>query len=76
MAITNKIIISKANEIGSLRNMGSGDNKTTKIGGKVIKHIYCSYDNDSVTTYVQQKEWIPTLNDYLYPPYVECEYVL
>jgi hypothetical protein len=56
----------------ALPNTKSIDN----IDGRALKKSYCSYDNDNVTTYVQKKEWVINLNDYLFPPYVECEYVM
>jgi hypothetical protein len=73
-----KIIITKINAIGALRqNIPSLLSSPTndQFSGRGLKRPYCSYDNDNVTSYVQKKEWDIALNDYLFPPYVECEYV-
>lgn len=71
-----KIVVSKINTIGSMRQ-NIGTNKTLdKPSGRALRRIYCSIDNDNLTTYVQDKVWVITLNDFLFPPYVECEYVI
>ena len=73
-----KIIISRINAIGALRqNPMTLKSKPTNdnFSGRALKKPYCSYDNDNITTYVQQKEWNIINNNYLFPPYVECEYV-
>jgi hypothetical protein len=38
--------------------------------------ILCSEVSDNKTTYVQKKEWDIALQQYKYPPYVDCDYVL
>ena len=76
---TKKIVASKINAIGAMRQFktdGKSKGLFDQISDKALKKAYCSIDNDSITTYVQKKEWIPNLNEYLYPPYVECEYVM
>lgn len=76
---TKKIVGSKMNGIGVMRQFKT-DGKTKgisdQISGKALKKAYCSIDNDNITTYVQKRLWVINLNDYLYPPYVECEYVM
>ena len=71
-----KIVISRINAIGAMRDSAPKAKTVDKISGRALKKVYCSIDNDSVTTYVQKKEWVISLNDYLFPPYVECEYVI
>ena len=70
-----KTVISKINATGAMRQSKSGIKTNDKISGRALKKAYCSIDNDNITTYVQKKEWVISLNDYLFPPYVECEYV-
>jgi hypothetical protein len=69
-----RIIISKINAVGAVRNA------TTKTFKDQVenksKPFSCSIDSDSLTSYVQKKEWVITKSDYLYPPYVECDYVI
>jgi hypothetical protein len=71
-----KTVISRINSIGAMRQNITGVQVNDKISGRALKKAYCSIDNDSITTYVQKKEWVISLNDYLFPPYVECEYVV
>ena len=71
-----KTIVSKINAIGAMRENIKSTKTIDKPNGRALRKIYCSIDNDSVTTYVQKKSWVVTLNDYLFPPYVECEYVV
>ncbi len=56
------------------QNVGSVKT-TNKISDRALKKAYQSIDNDNITTYVQKKIWIVGLNDYLFPPYVEPNYV-
>jgi len=37
--------------------------------------IKCSIESDGTTTYVQKKEWDQNVENYKFPPFVECEYV-
>ena len=71
-----KIVISRINSIGVMRQATPNRKVIDKISDRALKKVYCSIDNDSVTTYVQKKEWVISLSDYLFPPYVECEYVV
>ena len=76
---TKKIVASKINAIGAMRQFttnGKSKGLSDSFSDKALKKAYCSIDNDNITTYVQKREWVITLNDYLYPPYVECEYVM
>ena len=76
---TKKIIASKTNATGAMRQFttnGKSKGLADPLSGRALKKAYCSVDNDNITTYVQKREWVLTLNDYLYPPYVECEYVM
>lgn len=41
-----------------------------------ILALSCSELSDNKTTYVQKKEWIKEIDNYRYPPYVDCDYVL
>jgi hypothetical protein len=72
---TKRVVISKINGTGVVRQ-----NTTSKVYKDQIenksKAFSCSIDSDSLTSYVQKKEWVITKSDYLYPPYVECEYVI
>jgi hypothetical protein len=70
-----KTIVSKINAIGAMRQNKTNLKTIDKPSERALRQIYCSIDNDNITTYVQKKEWVITLNDYLFPPYVECEYV-
>ena len=76
MANGKRIVISRIKATGSMRSALPNTKSIDNIDGRALKKNYCSYDNDNVTTYVQKKEWVITLNDYLFPPYVECEYVM
>lgn len=74
-----KIIASKINATGAMRTFTQGGKSKglfDQFSDKALKKAYCSIDNDSITTYVQKKEWVASLSEYLYPPYVECEYVM
>lgn len=76
---TQKIVSSKINAIGAMRVFktdGKYKGFSDEFSDRALKKPYCSIDNDNVTTYVQKKEWNISLNDYLFPPYVECEYVM
>jgi hypothetical protein len=70
-----KTVFSKINVIGSVRQSVT-TNKTLDSVGESGREISCSIDNDNKTTYVQQKEWDIELNDFKFPPYVECDYVV
>jgi hypothetical protein len=78
----NKTIYSKINSVGAIRyNKPSSKffDKSCGCDEKITdntKKNSCSRDNDSITTYMQKKTWVIALNDYLFPPYVECEYVV
>jgi hypothetical protein len=76
MANSNRIVVSKIRATGSMRSALPNTKTRDQIDGRALKNAYCSYDNDNITTYVQKKEWVINLNDYLFPPYVECEYVM
>lgn len=74
-----KIVISRINSSGSVRNFKTGNKSTgisNQIDGRALADNYCSEDNDNITTYVQLKQWSIELTKYIYPPYVECEYVV
>ena len=76
MANNKRIVISRIRATGSMRSALPNTKTIDQKDGRALKKGYCSYDNDSITTYVQKKEWVINLNDYLFPPYVECEYVM
>ncbi len=71
-----KTVVSKINAVGAMRQNVQSTKTIDTFSGRALRRIYCSIDNDNVTTYVQKKEWVISLNDYLFPPYVECEYVI
>jgi hypothetical protein len=73
--VSKKIIVSKINAIGAMRQNLKSLKTTDQPSGNALRKIFCSKDNDNVTTYVQKKEWVISLNDFLFPPYVDCEYV-
>lgn len=70
-----KVVISKINAPSAMRNIQQTTKNDQKISGRALDKNYCSEDYDSITTYVQLKVWSIELTKYLYPPYVECEYV-
>ena len=72
-----RILISKINSVGSMRNNSSFSKRSDNISGNSLNanRPYCSIDNDNITTYVQKKVWVVEKSIYQYPPYVECEYV-
>lgn len=74
----NRITISKINQPGSTRSFtqvtptaGSVDN----IVGKTTLLNFCDFDNDTITTYVRIKEWLINRQEFISPPYVNCDYV-
>jgi hypothetical protein len=71
-----KTVVSKINATGAMRQNIGATKTIDKASGRALRRIYCSIDNDNVTTYVQKKEWVISLNDFLFPPYVECNYVV
>lgn len=74
-----KVVISKINSVGSVRNFKTRNKiagAPNQIDGRALEDNYCSEDNDSITTYVQLKNWSVELTKYIYPPYVDCEYVI
>lgn len=70
-----KVVISRINTAGSIRQFKTTDKSLDTFDGKSLKAVLCDSENDNKTTYVQKKIWSVTLNDYLFPPYVDCEYV-
>jgi hypothetical protein len=51
------------------------DKKDGKALQRNVDSIKCSKESDGTTTYVQKKEWDEAVENYKFPPYVECEYV-
>jgi len=72
--VKNKTVITKIVTPGAMRQSVRKDDFTQRIDKRATK-IACSAESDGVTTYVQLKEWDIETQNYLYPPYVECEYV-
>lgn len=70
-----KIIVSKINEISSLRRNIPLSKNIDKPSGDSLNVVKCSETSDNLTTYVQDKIWSIELNNFIYPPYAECEYV-
>lgn len=54
------------------KNLDKKDGKALQRNFDAIK---CSPESDGTTTYVQKKEWNEDIENYKYPPYVDCEYV-
>ena len=71
-----KILISKINGTGVVRQNTTSKVFKDRVEGKLFNEPSCSIESDSLTSYVQRKEWVIEKSDYLIPPYVECEYVL
>lgn len=71
-----KTVVSKINLIGAIRQNISSFKTIDKASGRALNPPYCSLEHDNVTTYVQNKLWDTTINDYQFPPYVECDYVV
>ena len=65
MANGKRIVISRIKATGSMRSALPNTKSIDNIDGRALKKNYCSYDNDNVTTYVQKKECVINLNDYL-----------
>jgi hypothetical protein len=51
------------------------DKKDGRALQRNVDAIKCSPESDGTTTYVQKKEWVEAIENYQYPPYVDCEYV-
>ena len=51
------------------------DKKDGRALQRNVDAIKCSPESDGTTTYVQKKEWVEVIENYQYPPYVDCEYV-
>jgi hypothetical protein len=71
-----RVVISKINGTGVVRQNTTSKVFKDRFEGKLLNEPSCSIDSDNLTTYVQIREWVIDKNDYLYPPYVECEYVI
>jgi hypothetical protein len=58
---------------------GAEPKNLDKIDGIALQRnvdaIKCSLESDGTTTYVQKKEWDDVVENYKFPPFVECEYV-
>lgn len=67
-----RIVISKNNEISSVRDFITPNKNLDNIKSNNL--LYCSLDFDNITTYVSKQIWVE--NQYQYPPYVQCEYVV
>lgn len=70
----NQILTSKQDGIGVV-NQNAPYNKVVREQKGTLNLPRCSYESDSVTTYVLKSVWHQELNSFLFPPYVECEYV-
>ena len=75
------IIIKQARSSGpgSTSIVRSKEKSSGKLDGRAldrnIEAIKCSPESDGTTTYVQKKEWNEDVENYKFPPYVNCEYV-
>ena len=72
-----RVVISRDNYTGSMRKTIAFNKSENRISGNELNigKPYCSIDNDNITTYVQKQVWGNRIFRYIYPPYVECEYV-
>lgn len=72
-----KTVITKINTIGAMRRF-TPKGRTEGIVNTQLKNprnLICSDIHDPFTTYVRKLVWNNISKDYLFPPYVECEYV-
>lgn len=64
---------------GATSIIRSKEKESGKLDGKALERnvqaIKCSPESDGTTTYVQKKEWDENVENYKFPPYVDCEYV-
>jgi hypothetical protein len=64
---------------GSTSIIRSKEKSSGKLDGRALARnvdaIKCSPESDGTTTYVQKKEWDENVENYKFPPYVDCEYV-
>lgn len=74
--MSNKIIISRIDGIGVARKIVTSG-KTKGIVDRFTNALtnYCSDISDNTVTYMRKKVWDDDISDFLFPPYVECEYV-
>lgn len=70
------ILISKQNGIGVVLQNPNFSKNVDPTSGKSLNYPSCSDISDNLTTYVLKSTWVTALNNYLFPPYVECEYVV
>jgi hypothetical protein len=71
----NKITTSKDDGIGVVRQSVDFTKSVDPRSGSSLNIPKCSYESDNVTTYVLKSVWSTALNNFIFPPYVECEYV-
>lgn len=69
-----KTVISKINATGAMRRSVPSQKRISKLD-RTKPTIYCSIENDPFVTYMVKTIWLEDLNKFIYPPYVECEYV-
>jgi hypothetical protein len=74
--VNKKVVVSKINAVGAIRQNSLSAKSSDQTGLGITTAISCSLEFDNKTTYMQEKIWSLSLNDYLYPPYVECDYVV
>lgn len=64
---------------GSTSIIRSKEKDSGKLDGRALERnfeaIKCSPESDGTTTFVQKKEWDEAIENYKFPPYVDCEYV-
>lgn len=64
---------------GSTSIIRSKEKDSGKLDGRALERnfeaIKCSPESDGTTTFVQKKEWDENVENYKFPPYVDCEYV-
>ena len=72
-----RIIITRDNIAGASRNIVPSYKRgfDDTFGSNANKTPSCSLISDEITTYVSNKVWDTNLQNFIYPPYVECEYV-
>lgn len=71
-----RVIISRIDGVGVMRKNQPSVKSNDKISGDSLAAIVCNLFYDNKTTYMQKKEWNATNQEYEFPPYAECDYVV
>lgn len=74
-----KISIARISTNQNVSFINQQNGKMQGVGDKynaAYSTIACSNLSDNKTTYVQKKVWNIEMKNFIYPPYVECDYVI